>query len=332
MSSEPPGPDRPLDTLAPLALGVSGTRDDGFAPGKGSTRKAPAALAPWLLAIRPATLTAAVGPVLVGCAVAARVGGFRLLPALAALAGALLLQIGANLANDVDDFERGADTAARLGPTRVTQSGLLPAAHVRAAEWAAFALAALIGLYLIAVAGWPIAALGATAIASAWAYTGGPWPLGYHGLGEVFVFLFFGLAAVVGTAYVQAGAVPPLAWSAALPVGALITAILVVNNTRDAATDRAAGKRTLAVRWGTAATRAQYVLLLGLAYAVPALLWARGAASAWALLPWLTLPLALRLARRMTRAADGASFNALLAATAKLQLAFAVLFAVGLLA
>lgn len=287
---------------------------------------------PWLLAIRPATLSAAVGPVLVGCAVASRAGEFRLLPALAALTGALLLQIGANLANDVDDFERGADTAARQGPTRVTQRGLLPAPQVRAAEWAAFALAALVGVYLIAVAGWPIAVLGAAAIASAWAYTGGPWPLGYHGLGEVFVFAFFGLAAVVGTTYVQVGSAPPLAWGAALPVGALITAILVVNNTRDAATDRLAGKRTLAVRCGTAAARAQYVGLLALAYAVPALLWARAALSAWALLPWLTLPLAVGLAVRMARAGDGAAFNALLVATARLQLGFALLFALGLLA
>ena len=287
---------------------------------------------PWLLAIRPATLTAAVAPILVGSAVAARAGEFRLLPALAAFAGALLLQIGANLANDVDDFERGADTAARQGPTRVTQSGLLSAAQVRAAEWTAFALAALVGCYLIAVAGWPIAVLGVAAVVSAWAYTGGPWPLGYHGLGEVFVFAFFGLAAVVGTAYVQAGAVPPLAWSAALPVGALVTAILLVNNTRDAATDRLAGKRTLAVRWGTAATRAQYGLLLALAYAVPAALWWSGALTAWALLPWVTLPLGAALAWRMARAADGAAFNALLAATARLHLTFGALFAAGLLA
>jgi len=288
-------------------------------------------MSPWLLAIRPATLTAAIAPILVGSAVAARAGGFRLAPALAALTGALLLQIGANLANDADDFERGADTDARQGPTRVTQSGLLRGAQVRAAQWTALALAALVGGYLIAVAGWPIAVLGLAAIAAAWAYTGGPWPLGYHGLGEVFVFLFFGLAAVVGSAYVQAGAVPPLAWSAALPVGALVTAIMVVNNTRDAATDRDAGKRTLAVRFGTAATRAQYLLLLACAYAVPTALWWRGALSPWGLLPLLTLPLAAALAMRMTQAADGAAFNTLLIATARLHLVFGVLFAAGLL-
>lgn len=289
-------------------------------------------MSPWLLAIRPATLTAAIAPILVGSAVAARAGELRLLPALAALSGALLLQIGANLANDADDFERGADTDARQGPTRVTQSGLLSVAQVRAAQWTALALAALVGCYLIAVAGWPIAVLGLAAISAAWAYTGGPWPLGYHGLGEVFVFLFFGLAAVVGSAYVQAGAVPPLAWSAALPVGALVTAIMVVNNTRDAATDRGAGKRTLAVRFGTAATRALYLLLLACAYAVPTALWWRGALSPWGLLPLLTLPLAAALAVRMTQAADGQAFNALLVATARLHLVFGVLFAAGLLA
>lgn len=286
---------------------------------------------PWLLAIRPRTLSAALAPVLVGSAVATRAGGFRLGPAAAALAGALLLQIAANLANDVDDFERGADTAARLGPTRVTQSGLLSARQVRAAEWAAFALAALIGLYLIGVAGWPIAVLGGAAIAAAWAYTGGPWPLGYHGLGDLCVFLFFGVAAVAGTAYVQTTVLDPLALVAAVPVGALITAILVVNNTRDADTDRLAGKRTLAVRLGAAAGRVEYALLLALAYLVPWLLWMRGGMSAWVLLPFATLPLAVRRVADMGRAADGPAFNALLAATARLQLLFGVLFAAGLL-
>jgi 1,4-dihydroxy-2-naphthoate octaprenyltransferase len=285
---------------------------------------------PWLIAIRPATLTAAVAPVLVGSAVAARAGGFRLGPAAAALAGAMLLQIGANLANDVDDFERGADTAARRGPTRVTQSGLLRPRQVRRAEWLAFAAAALVGTYLIAVAGWPIALLGLAAIAAGWAYTGGPWPLGYHGLGDACVFLFFGLAAVAGTAYVQTGGLEPLALVAALPVGALITAILVVNNTRDADSDRLAGKRTLAVRLGAGGGRIEYALLLAVAYAVPPLLWSAGA-SAWVLLPLATLPLALRRVVAMARARDGTAFNALLGATARLQLLFAALFAAGLL-
>ncbi|MEO8604468.1 MAG: 1,4-dihydroxy-2-naphthoate polyprenyltransferase [bacterium] len=286
----------------------------------------------WVLAIRPATLTAAVAPVLVGSALAARQGSFHLGLALAALLGALLIQIGTNLTNDVADFERGADTAARLGPTRVTQSGLIPLAQVRAAAWLAFGAAGLIGVALIAASGWPIAVLGAAAIASGWAYTAGPWPLGYHGLGDLFAFAFFGFGAVLGTAYVQSGAVNALGFAAALPVGALVTAILVVNNARDADTDRLAGKRTLAVRFGVTAARLEYAALLAVAWASPIALVFGVVTSAWLLLPLLTLPLGVRAARRMWRAADGPAFNALLAQTARLHLAFAALLAVGLLA
>jgi 1,4-dihydroxy-2-naphthoate octaprenyltransferase len=284
----------------------------------------------WLLAIRPKTLSASVAPVLVGTAIAARGGNFRLLPALAALAAALLLQIGANLVNDAADFARGADTDARRGPTRVTQSGLLSVAQVWRAAWLAFGGAAVLGLYLVATGGWPIALLGVAAIAAAWAYTAGPWPLGYHGLGELFVFAFFGVAAVVGTTYVQSGAFSRLALAAALPVGALVTAILVVNNTRDIDTDRRAGKRTLAVRLGDSAARGEYVALLALAFLTPAALWLAGASLA-VLLPLLALPAALRLIRRMCAADDGPAFNLLLADTARLQLVFGALFAVGLL-
>ncbi|MGD9762694.1 MAG: 1,4-dihydroxy-2-naphthoate polyprenyltransferase [Candidatus Binatia bacterium] len=285
----------------------------------------------WLLAIRPATLTAAIAPVMVGCALAQRQGGFLLGPALAALAGALLLQVGVNLANDVDDFERGADTGARLGPTRVTQHGLLTAAAVRRTAWLAFGLAAVVGVYLIAVAGWPIAVIGIAAIIAGWAYTGGPWPLGYHGLGEVFVFIFFGMVAVLGTAFVQTGTVTPLAVAAALPVSALVTAILVVNNARDIESDAAVGKRTLAVRWGGKSMRDLYAWLIAVAYAAPLALWVTGRTSAWVLLPLLTLPLAARLATRMSRAQAGAEFNKLLHDTARLHLFHAALFAAGLL-
>jgi 1,4-dihydroxy-2-naphthoate octaprenyltransferase len=285
----------------------------------------------WLLAIRPQTLTAAVVPVLVGTALAARAGGFRAAPAAAALLGALLIQIGTNLANDVGDFERGADAAARVGPVRVTQSGLLTPRQVRGAAWSAFAAAALAGLYLIASSGWPIAVLGIAAIVSGWAYTGGPWPLGYNGLGDLFVFAFFGLAAVGGTFYVQAGAPGVLVWLAAVPVGALASAILVVNNARDVDGDRAAGKRTLAVRLGREAARAEFALLLGLAYTVPVLLWWEGLASAPVLLPWLTLPWAAHLARLMAIIRDGADFNAALRSTARLHALFGALFAAGLL-
>lgn len=292
---------------------------------------APGRARAWLLAARPATLPAAVAPVLVGTAIAVREGGFRAGPALAALTGALLLQLAANLANDVDDFARGADTAARQGPTRVTQSGLLAARQVRTAQWLVLALAALVGCYLIAAAGWPVAVVGLAAILAACTYTGGPWPFGYHGLGDLVVFLFFGLVAVVGTTYVQTGTLSPLALRAAVPVGALVTAILVVNNTRDAATDRLAGKRTLAVRIGPGATRAEYAALLLVAYAVPVALWWRGTASAAVLLPLLTLPYGVRLVRRMAGASAGPAFNTLLADTGRLHLAHGALLAAGLL-
>jgi 1,4-dihydroxy-2-naphthoate polyprenyltransferase len=268
-------------------------------------------------------------PVLVGSAVAARTGAFRAVPALAALTGALLIQIGTNLLNDVDDFERGADTAARRGPTRVTQSGLIAPAQVRSAAWSAFAGAALVGLYLATCAGWPIALLGAAALVAGWAYTGGPWPLGYHGLGEACVFAFFGIAAVTGTAYVQTRTLDPLALAAALPVGALVSAILVVNNARDVDTDRVAGKRTLAVRFGPTAARAEYVALLGVAYVVPALLCTASGVSALVLAPWLTLPSAYSLAGRPRRATDGGAFNGVLRDTARLHLWFGALLALG---
>lgn len=285
----------------------------------------------WWLAIRPPTLTAALVPVAVGTALAWHDGMFAALPALAALAGALLIQIGTNLANDVADFERGADTATRLGPQRATQSGLLTPDQVRRGSWMAFGGAALAGLYLVAHAGWPIAVLGIASILSGWAYTGGPWPLGYHGLGDVFVFLFFGVAAVAGTYFVQAGHLRAVALAASVPVGALATAILVVNNVRDRDTDAAAGKRTLAVRIGERAARGQYVALLAITYAVPAGLVFTGAAGAWVLLTWATVPEAVALGRAMLDTTEPGTFNVLLRRTARLQLRFGLLFALGLL-
>jgi 1,4-dihydroxy-2-naphthoate octaprenyltransferase len=283
----------------------------------------------WVLACRPATLAAAVVPVAVGTACAAALGGLRIGPALAALAGALLLQIGANLANDVFDYEKGADTHERLGPTRAVQSGLLPASSVRTAMLVVFGLALLVGAYLTAVAGPAIIAIGLLSIASAIAYTGGPWPLGYHGLGDLFVMLFFGFVAVCGTAFVQLGSVPALAWWAAVPVGSLATAILVVNNIRDRTTDLAAGKRTLAVRFGRRAALAEYLLLLAAAYSVPVLLFRTGTASAWALLPLLSLPIAVSLAWRLSTQ-EGARLNQVLAGTARLMLIMGLTFALGL--
>lgn len=281
------------------------------------------------MAARPATLTAAAAPVVVGTACAHAVGRFRAGPAVAALIGAFLLQIGANLANDLFDFEKGADTADRLGPTRVVQSGLLSPRAVRRAMAVVFALALLVGVYLTWVAGPVIVVVGLLSIAAAVAYTGGPYPLGYLGLGDVAVFLFFGFVAVCGTTYVQAAYVPPLAWYAAIPIGALTTAILVVNNVRDIHTDAAAGKRTLAVRWGRRAALAEYVGLLGVAYAAPVALVASGRLASVALLPLLTLPLGAGLFRRLRRE-TGRALNPALGGTARLLFLFGALFAVGI--
>ena len=223
----------------------------------------------WLLAARPRTLTAALAPVLVGAGLAAHHGRVALGPAAAALAGAVLIQIGTNLANDYYDFVRGGDTADRVGPVRVTQGGLIPPGRVRRAMVLVLAAAALPGVYLVAVAGWPIVWIGLASIACAVLYTGGPFPLAYHGLGDVFVFVFFGLIAVGGTYYVQALAWPPDALLAGAGLGALSTALLVVNNLRDIETDARAGKRTLAVRLGRTGTRVEYVLLLAVAGLVP---------------------------------------------------------------
>jgi 1,4-dihydroxy-2-naphthoate octaprenyltransferase len=283
----------------------------------------------WWLAIRPATLTASAAPVLVGTGAAWADGAFAAGPALAALLGASLLQVGANFANDVFDFERGADTADRLGPERATQQGWISAAQMKRAMWLAFAGAAAVGLYLTYVAGWPVLALGLLSIAAAYLYTGGPKPYGYLGLGDLAVFVFFGPGAVAGTYYVQALSVAPLALLAAIPIGALATAILVVNNLRDIETDARAGKHTLAVRIGDGATRAYYLLLLVVAYLMPPWLWLSGLADAWVLLPWLSLPLAIRLAGRM-RHERGLALNGCLVRTARLEVVFGLLFALGL--
>jgi 1,4-dihydroxy-2-naphthoate octaprenyltransferase len=283
----------------------------------------------WLLAARPRTLPVAVAPVLVGTAIAYAQGAAQLLPALAALFGALLLQIGANFANDLFDSEKGADGDDRLGPPRAMQLGLVGAREMRRAIALAFAAAALAGAYLVAVGGWPVVAIGVASIATALAYTGGPFPFGYRGLGDIAVFCFFGPVAVAGSHYVQALEFSPVALVAAIPIGALATAILVVNNLRDIETDARVGKRTLAVRIGPRATRIEYLALLVLAYALVPDFWLLDVTSAWVMLPLLTLPRALQLARRIAAPADGPTLNQALADTAQLTLAFALLFAIG---
>jgi 1,4-dihydroxy-2-naphthoate octaprenyltransferase len=284
----------------------------------------------WLLAARPKTLPAAAAPVLVGTAVAISQSVFQAGPALAALLGALLLQIGANLANDVFDYKKGVDTSERLGPLRVTQAGVLSPRQVLVGMWLMFGLAALIGLYLIWVGGWPVIAIGLLSIVSAIAYTGGPFPLGYHGLGDLFVFIFFGLVAVCGTYYVQAGTVSLLALWASVPIGALIVAILVVNNLRDLETDRATGKKTLAVRLGRQGTRGEYLLLLVIAYVVPPLLRFLDLAGPWILLAWLSFPLGISTIR-WVMTEQGAILNQALAGTARLTLIYALFFSFGVI-
>src|SRR3954463_7506655 len=245
------------------------------------------------MAARPRTLPAGVAPVLVGTALAITEGTFHWLRFVAALLGAVFIQVGANLSNDYSDARRGADTEDRLGPVRVTAGGLVPPRQVLVATYVSFGLAVLCGVYLIAVAGWVILLIGAASILAGVLYTGGPRPYGYEGLGEVFVFLFFGLVAVTGSYYVQIQELPWVAFALAVPVGLIASAILVVNNVRDLETDRRAGKRTLAVRLGRERTRRLYAAMLAAAYL--ALGGIALGLTVWVLLPLATIPLAVRL-------------------------------------
>jgi 1,4-dihydroxy-2-naphthoate octaprenyltransferase len=313
---------------------------------------APGSLGAWVLAARPKTLPVGVAPVLLGMAVAYAAGAFSAGPALAALVGSVLIQIGTNFANDLFDFRKGADTAARIGPVRAAAAGLLTPAQVRNGTVAAFGLATLVGLYLVYVGGWPIVAIGIASILCGVAYTGGPYPLGWNGLGDLFVFVFFGPVAVAGTVWVQlhglpnAGgtsllvklaALPSAVWLASLPVGALATAVLIVNNVRDLPTDAAVGKRTLAVRFGRRFGVVEYGAMLGLAAGAPVALWSAafipGAwfdSSGFLLLPLLTIPWGVMLLRTLARSTDGPTLNETLASTAKLGVVHAALFAIGI--
>lgn len=265
-----------------------------------------------------------------GGALAWRDGFFRLDAILACFFAALLLQIGSNLANDVFDFERGTDTPERLGPTRVTQAGLLTPSQVKFGMAVVFSLAALFGLYLAWLGGLLIVVIGIAAILSAIAYTGGPFPLGYYGLGDVFVFLFFGLASVAGTYYVQAGFVSSAAWWMAIPPGLIVTAILVVNNLRDLENDRKAGKHTLAVLLGERGTKIQYTLCIAIAYLVLPLAAWKGIVPWTTMIAWLSLSVAYRAAR-VTLTQKGRPLNTALAGTGQTALAFSLLFWAGLL-
>jgi 1,4-dihydroxy-2-naphthoate octaprenyltransferase len=285
---------------------------------------------PWVLAARPKTLPAAVAPILVGTGVAIHEGGFHALSAAMALLTALFLQIAANFANDALDFKRGADTAARMGPTRVTSAGLISHRAVLVATGVALALAIATGLVLVARGGWPLLLLGTAAVICAVAYTGGPFPLGYLGLGEVFVFLFFGLAAVTGTAWVQTLDLTPLALAAAVPPGALAVGILIVNNLRDLPTDAVAGKHTVAVRIGSARTRIEYGAMLVIAAASPIAFWLAGWLDWWWILTVGSWPLLWSLWRQI-HWQQGRALNATLAATGRALLVHGVLLAAALI-
>jgi 1,4-dihydroxy-2-naphthoate polyprenyltransferase len=285
----------------------------------------------WLMAARIRTLPASIAPVLVGTALAGYAHVFHPLRFIAALIVAIFIQVGTNLSNDYSDARRGADTEDRLGPVRVTAGGLVPPDQVLRATYVSFGIAVLAGIYLTAVAGWGLLLVGAASILAGVLYTGGPRPYGYEGLGELFVFLFFGLVAVTGSYYVQ---VEHLSWEAfalAIPVGLLASAILVVNNVRDIDTDRRAGKKTLAVRLGREPTRNMFALMVYISYFLAEVPWVLGPLTGWLLLPWLTLPLAAPVVRAVRNRTDGPVLNQALAQCGQLQLAFCVLLSAGIL-
>jgi 1,4-dihydroxy-2-naphthoate octaprenyltransferase len=283
----------------------------------------------WLLAARPRTLPAAISPVLVGTALAGSEDVFRALPFIAALVGSVFIQIGTNLSNDYSDARRGADAEDRLGPVRVTAGGLMPPKRVLVGTYVAFGIAVAAGLYLAAVAGWELLAVGAASILAGVLYTGGPRPYGYEGLGELFVFLFFGIVAVAGSYFVQTEELRWEAFALAVPVGLLAAAILVVNNIRDIDTDRRAGKRTLAVKLGRQRARRLFGAMVVSSFAVPVALVAP--LSPWVLLALAAMPLVPPLLRTVSIRSDGVALNQALAGTGRLLAVFSVLLAVGVL-
>jgi len=285
----------------------------------------------WLMAARVRTLPAAIAPVLVGTALAGYLHVFHPLRFVAALIGAMFIQIGTNLSNDYSDARRGADTEDRLGPVRVTAGGLVPPRQVLIATYLTFGVAVLAGIYLVVVAGWQLLLVGAASILAGVLYTGGPKPYGYEGLGEVFVFLFFGVVAVAGSFFVQVKHLDWEAFALAVPVGLIAAGLLVVNNVRDIETDRRAGKRTLAVRLGRTRTRWLFAAMIYLAFLLTPVTWVFGPLTPWLFLPWLTLPLAMRVVRVVRNRTDGRSLNQALAQTGLLQLLFCALLAAGLL-
>ena len=289
----------------------------------------PSAIQAWMLAIRPKTLPAGAVPIVLASAIAYADGAFKLLPALIALICALGIQIATNFINEIYDFRKGADTADRLGPTRTVAAGIISERTMTRVSAALAASVFLLGLYLVAIGGWPIFLIGVLSLIFAWAYTGGPFPIAYSGLGDVFVFIFFGLVAVGGTYYVQALTIPlPVLVAAAAP-GALSVNILLVNNIRDIETDRKVGKMTLPARIGAPAARGIYVFLMVLAYAVPLYMVGIGY-SLWCLLTLLSIPIAVDMVRKLYRS-EGRELNQVLAGTGKVLTVHGALFSAGLI-
>ncbi len=282
----------------------------------------------WLLAARPKTLAASVTPVFVGTALAFRdLATMHWQPFVFALLGAVFIQIGTNYVNDALDFRKGADTHTRLGPLRVTAAGLLSAEAVLRGAYICFFLAALCGIPLILRGGWPIAVIGIASIAAAYAYTGGPYPLAYHGLGEVFVMIFFGLVAVCGSFYLQRLTLDPTAWIGGFAVGSLAVVILAINNLRDIDNDRASNKRTLAARFGATFAHAEIVIFVLTPFlCVAAIAYLRGSGNL--AIPLLALVPALLLLLRVARS-RGAELNRCLALAGALEWIFGILYVVG---
>ena len=284
----------------------------------------------WIMAARPKTLPAAAASVILGSSLALRDSSFRLFPALAALCISILLQIGANFANDLFDYQRGADTKQRLGPVRVAQAGLLTPGQIKIGMLVVFAFSIVLGSYLAWEAGWIVIIIGMSAIIAALAYTGGPFPFGYHSLGDLFVLIYFGLTAVCGTYYVQTHLISMQAIWAGFAMGLLITNILVVNNLRDIETDRLAGKITLAVRLGVGGTRLEYLTCLIIAYSIPIILSSIDKSYAGSFFSWLSIPLAIKSIQELFKL-EGCSLNQTLAGTARLALIYALLFSFGII-
>ena len=283
------------------------------------------------MAARLRTLPAAIAPVLVGTSLAGFEHAFHPLRFLAALLGAIFIQVGTNLSNDYSDARRGADADDRLGPVRVTAGGLVPPAQVLVATYVSFGLAVLVGIYLIVVAGWLLLVVGAASILAGVLYTGGPRPYGYAGMGELFVFLFFGVVAVAGSYFVEVRHLRWEAFALSVPVGLLAAAILIVNNVRDIDSDRRAHKQTLAVRLGRPRTRILFAITVLAAYPLALVTWLAGPLTPWVALSWLSLPIAARLVRIVGAKTDGPSLNGALARSGILQLCYCVLLSAGLL-